>query len=160
MLCKMGFRMCYLREGGRMRRVWIGALAGLAVAGAAAAHQGAMGVVKERMDGMGVMKAAVKSLGQMARGQASFDAENAALAFAQIATAGRLVPTQFEARDLSAPSEALATIWERWDDFVAKSEAMVRAAEIAPTDLETLRAGLGAVGQTCMACHQVYRKAQ
>ena len=129
-------------------------------AGAALAHQGASGVVKARMDGMGVQQTAMKTLGAMARGQADFDAETAAAAFVTVAEAGRHVPAQFEVQDLSAPSEALPAIWENWDDFVAKSEAMVRAADVAPADLAELRAGLGAVGQTCSACHEVYREPQ
>ena len=81
-------------------------------------------------------------------------------AFVTVAEAGRHVPAQFEVQDLSAPSEALPAIWENWDDFVAKSEAMVRAADVAPADLAELRAGLGAVGRTCSACHEAYRKPQ
>lgn len=143
-----------------MRKAVIAGVLAIGAAGAALAHQGATGVVKARMDGMGVQQTAMKTLGAMARGQADFDANAAAAAFAAVAEAGRHVPAQFEVQDLSSPSEALPAIWENWDDFVAKSAAMVRAADLAPADLAELRAGLGAVGQTCSACHEVYREPQ
>jgi len=43
------------------------------IAGQALAHTGAMGIVKERMDGMSILGDHAKSVGDMLKGKASFD---------------------------------------------------------------------------------------
>jgi cytochrome c556 len=59
-------------------------------------------------------------------------------------------------------SYALPAIWTSGDDFVAKIAALNTAAATlvasAGTDVEGVKAGLGAVGGACSACHKAYRQ--
>lgn len=143
-----------------MRRMMITGALVAGLAGAAAAHQGAMGAVKARMDGMGVLQQALRSLGPMAKGQTAFDAAIADALLAAVAKEARAIPELFEARDLSGPTEALPAIWQDWEDFAARAEALAQAAERATgaADADGLRTGLRAVGQACSGCHEPYRQ--
>jgi cytochrome c556 len=57
---------------------------------------------------------------------------------------------------------ALPIIWEQWDDFNAKHDALIAATETlaaeAGNGLDALKAAIGPVGAACGACHEVYRK--
>lgn len=60
-------------------------------------------------------------------------------------------------------TEAKAEIWQRPEDFSEKAEALEQAAkrfEIASqgTDVEAMRAAHKNLGQTCKACHDLYRE--
>lgn len=52
-----------------------GTIAAISITGAALAHGGATGIVKERMDGMSAMGNAVKVLSEMMRGNVDYDPE-------------------------------------------------------------------------------------
>ncbi|MDJ0825280.1 MAG: cytochrome c [Rhodobacter sp.] len=132
------------------------------MATAAFAHQGVQNpAVKARMDAMGVISKNTKVLGAMAKGETSFDAQTARDAARAIAATGAEVPGLFEAQETDPKSEALPAIWDRFDDFVMKTEDMVAAAGAASTSIETpasLRAALATIGGTCKACHEEYRE--
>ena len=134
----------------------------LLAATAALAHQGVRNpAVKARMDAMGAISENTKILGAMAKGELSFDARAAREAARAIATTASDVPGLFEAPETDPKSEALPAIWDRFDDFVVKTETMVAAADAASTSIETpadLRAALSAIGATCKACHEAYRQ--
>jgi cytochrome c556 len=105
----------------------------LAVGGAAAmAHSGATGIVKQRMDAMGVMGDTVKALSEMMRGDRAYDAGKVRDGAARIRThAGEALYKLFPENSTSGPSEAKKEIWSSWEEFVALSDR-----------LETLAAGL------------------
>lgn len=139
-------------------------VAGLVVAFAAGAlaHQGVTNpAVKARMDAMSGIGAATKVLGDMAKGTTPFNQDAAQSAAAEIAALAKETPVLFKDPEEDAMSEALPAIWQNFDDFSKKAAAMESAAQSASqsiTDLATLRAGLGQIGQTCKACHSDYRK--
>jgi cytochrome c556 len=55
-------------------------------------------------------------------------------------------------------SEAKPEIWTNWDDFVAKGKALSDAAAALDTSsVESIGAGMGALGGACKACHTAYR---
>jgi cytochrome c556 len=62
----------------------------------------------------------------------------------------------------SVEGRALPAIWENFDDFNAKHEALVAAAttmtEEAGKGLDQLKAAIGPIGAACGACHERYRK--
>lgn len=98
---------------------------------------------------------ALKTLGDMAKGTTAFDAEAANAALEKLAANAAEIPAVFE-----TPYEAATAspdIWTNWDDFVAKSEAMVTAASVTVDSAEAIGPVLGAIGGTCGACHQPYR---
>jgi cytochrome c556 len=62
----------------------------------------------------------------------------------------------------SADTEALAKIWDNWDDFASKAEDMEAAAmqlaEIAQGgDMQAIGAQVQEVAGTCKSCHDEYR---
>ncbi len=138
-------------------RIKLMCLTFVVAAGAAFAHQGAMGVVKERMDAMGRVQGDAKVIGQMLRGQTVFDADTARAALDRLVEEARAIPGHFEVRDVSAPSEARELIWTEFDAFSGLADEMANAA-MGPADTpEALRQTFIGVGAACGACHEKYR---
>jgi cytochrome c556 len=106
------------------------------------------------------------SIGAMAKGEAAYDAAVATKSAENIAAiASVLSMAQFPAGseyEKAADSFALPAIWANEADFLQKIADLNAAAATlkagAGTDLDTLKAGLGAVGGACAACHKAYRQ--
>ncbi|WP_299297646.1 cytochrome c [uncultured Tateyamaria sp.] len=128
----------------------------------AVAHQGVSNpAVMARMNAMSAISANVKTLGTMAKGQVAFDRMAARAAAASIADHATRSIDLFEAPETDPKSEALPAIWDNYADFAAKSEDMVRVAQSLAGSIETLadvQAGMEPLGQTCAACHKLYRE--
>ena len=117
--------------------------------------------VMARMEGMKAMGDATKTLGQMAKGEAPFDTEAARAAAARIAEEAARAPDLFESAATDPQSEALPAIWDNWGDFTDKAQSLEAVASRLASDidsLDTLRAGMGDLGQACKACHSEYRE--
>ncbi len=108
----------------------LGAALASVIAVGAFAHSGATGVVKERMDGMGAMREAMKALAPMMQGQAPFDAEivrrNAEIIAAH---SGGALTNLFPQGTAGAPSEAKAEIWQDWARFAQLAEQLRVSAQ-------------------------------
>lgn len=106
------------------------------------------------------------TIGSMAKDQTPYDAAVATKAAQNIAAiASVLSMVQFpEGSEYgkSADSFALADIWTKQDDFLAKIVDLNNAANAltvaAGTDLAGLKAGMGNIGGACSACHKAYRQ--
>ncbi|MCK8464570.1 cytochrome c [Aliiroseovarius sp. S1339] len=125
------------------------------------AHEDAKNpVVIERMKTMKAIGDGMKTLSEMSKGEAPFDAAIADASVAIMAEKGVLIPAKFEANETDPATEALPAIWENFEDFVKKSEDMVMiASSMGPIgDEAALGAALGQIGGTCKACHRDYRK--
>lgn len=137
---------------------------GVALASAAAwGHSGATGVVKQRMDAMKDMAAAMKMTGAMARGNAPFDATRAASASQRIEDHARQAPELFPQGSFGHPSEARPLIAAKRDDFAghaarlgAAAARMREAAQLG--DVNALAAARAEAGRACSGCHKVYRE--
>ncbi|MEX0286289.1 MAG: cytochrome c [Paracoccaceae bacterium] len=131
---------------------------------AALAHQGIQNAaVKARMDSMSAIATHMKTLGDMARGKATFDTALARHAAQGISLHAAEVPTLFEVPENDPKSEALPIIWTQFDDFEAKAVQMEKvAADLATTlsEPDDLPAALKALGATCTSCHETYRQEQ
>lgn len=129
---------------------------------AASAHEGVKNpAVMKRMQGMTEIAAQLQVIGDMAKGEAAFDAKAARAAASGIATHAAAAPALFEAREDDPKSEAKPAIWENFEDF---SRLSLELEEIA-TDLsatisapDDLRPALQRLGQNCKACHTDYRE--
>lgn len=117
-------------------------------------------VVIERMETMKAIGGAMKTLADMAKGEAEFDTAKADAAVATMGKNAGDIAAKFEANETDPETEALPAIWENWDDFVKKSEDLVMASNSVAsiTDEAALGAALGQLGGTCKACHRDYRK--
>ena len=133
----------------------------LFAASAALAHSGVSNpAVKARMHAMMQIADNTKILGAMAKGEAAFDADEARAA-AAIAAHAASVPTLFMAEEHDPKSEALPAIWQDFDTFGQRSEALTLAAAEAAGTIETeadLKPALARIGGTCKSCHQDFRK--
>lgn len=102
----------------------------------------------------------MKVLGQMAEGKAAYDASAAEAAKAALVLAAGGIEAAYASAGAEDPvSEALPEIWTNWDDFLVKAngtKAAIEAIDVA--SLEGIRAGMGAIGGSCKACHSDYRE--
>ncbi|MEL7429674.1 MAG: cytochrome c [Pseudomonadota bacterium] len=148
----------------RFAAVLVAATIGLS--GFAIAHEGAEGMVKERMDMMGDIGKAMKRMGLMIKGEVDYDAEVAKAAALEIYGHATHIPEMFPEGSTEKPSEALPAIWENWDEFVAISEQMKtdakQLAEIAgaANSADAIKVQFGAVGKSCGSCHEKFRLKQ
>ncbi len=127
------------------------------------AHEGATGVVKERMDVMKGIRDDMKPLRRMIRGRADYDQGEFLERVQSIKAVSADIPALFPEGSLQKPSEALPAIWENWDDFstqAAQFHERVIALESAVqgNDMNQIRSNFRSVAQTCKACHDDYQK--
>ena len=128
------------------------------------AHDGATGVIKQRMDMMGEIAKAMKSIGQMIKGEQAYDSEVATVAAREIENHTVGLSQLFPEGSTTKPSEALPVIWENWDEFNRLLEEMKiqskNLAEIASTVESSveIKAQFALVGKTCGTCHQKFRQ--
>jgi cytochrome c556 len=135
----------------------------LLVAGTAAAHEGATGVVAQRMDAMKQMGQHMKALAAMLAGKTVFDRE----------TAKRLAETMHEhcehVMHLFPPgsnghhSEATKAVWDRRPEFDTRMRSFDAAVEelvaaAASGEKTQLEAEFKVVGQECSGCHDTFRQ--
>jgi cytochrome c556 len=134
-------------------------LAGALVAGVALAeNQAHEPQVKARMALMSGIKKDIGVLGGMAKGAIPFDAVQAGTAKVALGNAAVAIPDAFRENAMDPASEALPAIWKNWDDFAAKAVAMEQAvASVDVSSLSGVQTGMKSVGQTCGACHKMYR---
>lgn len=142
----------------------IAAIAGsfaLAFATLALAHEGAMDVVKERMDIMDRQKDDMKIIGDMAKGVTPFDAAKAAEAARDISVTSKKIPELFPEGSEGGESDALPSIWKEWDRFTKSAEDLDRVAGELVAVLEAgsaeWKGAFKKVADTCKACHQDFR---
>ena len=125
----------------------------------AAAHEDVQNeAVKARMMLMKDIKAAMGTIGGMAKGAVAFNADQAAAAKAALVAAAPQIAIRFEAPETDPKSEARPEIWQNWPDFVQKADDFgAAAAGLQTASVDDLKAGLGAIGKTCGGCHKPYR---
>ncbi|PIB26664.1 hypothetical protein BFP76_12310 [Amylibacter kogurei] len=131
----------------------------LAFGASAFAHGNATGAVLERMEGMKSIQAAMKLLGKQAGTNDAFDFSAVNAAATDIMHHANEIPAVFAEKDLSMPTEAKAEIWEEMDAFNKLAAALESAAQIAANaqNADELKSAMGAIGETCKACHSQYR---
>lgn len=134
-----------------------------AVAFPAIAHQGASGVVKERMDAMQSVAQSMKRINRQLKAGAEFDRGEIAREASSIAEHSRVFATKFPTGTGGGVSEAKPEIWQNQKDFAAKSDALTTAARLlseaaGKESLSELNSRFRAVGKTCSACHRDYRQ--
>ena len=108
----------------------LGAIALLSLGAAALAHNGATGVVMERMMGMSAMRDVMKNLAPMMQGQVPYDEWAVRDAAAVLQThAGKNMAGLFPQEPIPASSYAKPEIWSDWARFEALSEELRLYAE-------------------------------
>ena len=115
-------------------------------------------VVKARQALMDANGGAMKVLGGMAADKMAFDAVAAEAARATLIADAANIGVVFKNNATDPASKAKPEIWTAWDDFTVKAGDLgTAAAALDTTSLDTLKAGMGAIGGTCKACHTAYK---
>ena len=143
--------------------VRIVALGCLTFATIALAHEGATGVVKERMDLMKDQRDAMKTIGEMAKGKTPFDAAKASEAAREIETTAKKIHRLFPEGTDGGHSEALPAIWGQWDRFSGDADDLADVAGALASSLndatrDDWKAEFKRVTNACKSCHQDFRK--
>ena len=143
--------------------IFLGVLIIGAVAAPAIAHEGATGVVKERMDLMQVLGDRMKTIGAMAKGQTPLDSQTMAKAARDVADIAPTLPGKFPKGSLEKPSVALPAVWENWERFEQLSTDLGTTAgtlseAASGGDQRAILQNFIAVGKVCSACHSDFRK--
>jgi cytochrome c556 len=115
-----------------MKPQWTGALAltASAVAAVALAHNGATGVVLERMNGMTAMRDTVAELAPMMQGTIPYDTFIVSEGASVIAGhAGETMLSLFPEGSLEGVTYAKPEIWSDWQDFAALAEELKTYAD-------------------------------
>lgn len=134
----------------------------------AAAHIGATGVVKERMDTMSAMGKALGVIVDMIKGKTPYNAIEATQSASVLHDHAIDTEKQFPATDQSKNgkhSQALSAIWSERAEFdkllgnlQIESEKLAQIA--AMNNPALVRPQFAEVVEICSACHEKYRKAK
>ena len=124
------------------------------------AHDGATGIVKQRMDRFSESKQQLKQI-QAALGAQDF--KTIATAATSIRDWARVMPDYFPEGSGEAPSKASPRIWELFDMFVIEAkvhetaaDALILAAQTGKEDLTKI--AFKQLAQTCSSCHKAFRQ--
>jgi len=131
----------------------------------AVAQDAFAGPVKARQGQFQIMAINLGLLGNMAKGEAPYDAEIAQNAADSLVGLSMIYPGHLfvEGSDMDAleGNRAKPTIWTDNADFLAKWEAFGEGALVmqaaAGNGVEALGPALGAIGGTCGDCHKAHR---
>ncbi len=139
----------------------------LLLVGNSLAHQGATGVVKQRMDAMSEMGDAMKVMADMVKGKREFDpdlvVENTAILDKHAGELAGLFPDTDASRN-GKMTEALPVIWDEWQRFEELSGKLQKSVdalrEAAKNDIgkRDFRILFTKTAKSCSACHDDYRR--
>lgn len=114
--------------------------------------------VQARMQMMKEIRQATATLGAMVKQPDTYSEAKADTARTALIDLADAIPAAFEDPATDPVSEADPAIWQNWDDFTAKADALGAAARsLDVTSEEGLAAGLREIGGTCGGCHRPYR---
>ncbi len=135
--------------------IFVSAMVAASVVFAAEATDPTVKARQELMDTLGMN---AKILGEMAGGKTPYDAAAAEAAKAAVIAASADIGAKFETQAEDPKSVAKADIWTNWDDFLKKAGALNAAATAMDvSSVETIGAGMAAVGGSCGDCHKTYQ---
>ncbi len=119
--------------------------------------------IKYRQSAMFLQATHLGRLGAMANGRVPFDAKVAAENAAVLETVSKLPFSAFIDGTDKGNTRAKPEIWSERDKFNAaagkmQEEVTKLSAAAKAGNLDQIKAAVGAVGQSCKACHDSYQK--
>jgi cytochrome c556 len=137
----------------------------LAVAQEAKSEKQAKSAVQFRQAIFQLVRSNMGPLGGMAKGQIEYDAATMQVNGQRIEHLAMMIEDYFSLNTTAfdVKTGAKDSIWKSQDDFNSKAMDMVKAAQnlqtvAAAQDEANYRKAIGAVGATCKACHDDYKK--
>ena len=149
-----------LRNWGLLLVVFVTLGLGLALVQAQEEEAPELGYRQKLMKGHG---ASMGSIGDIMKYKLPGGSAHVAVHAKNISEYATLIPDAFK-KDISAgKTDAKAEVWQNWDDFVAKANALnVASSELAAAaaggDMRAMMPGVKALGDACRGCHNDYRK--
>lgn len=142
-----------------MKRV-LCALIVLGLAAPSVAHEGATGIVKERMDAMEALGSLTKSMAEKIKGNRNLASLTADAR--EISAVADKIPGWFPPGSRQAPTEAAPAIWTDLYGFREKAVALKAEADalaaLAPSgDPAPIAAQFRTLAAACKSCHEKYR---
>ncbi len=112
---------------------------------------------------MKAMGDASKTIVEMLKGKIGYDSAKLADQAKLINDHSKELLHYFPEGSHQKPSEALPAIWQNWDDFKQRNQALetesAKLLEVAEQeDKKAISKQFAAVGKTCTGCHQDYRQ--
>ena len=131
-------------------------------AGAALAHEGATGVVAERMTAMKNIGRELKAIGDMVLGQIPFDAGAIVQHAERLHENCHRTEDLFPAGSMGHHSRARPEIWQRPEDFQKQMQRLHEASEALVAtatrgDRAELATSFESLQDTCSSCHDEFR---
>jgi cytochrome c556 len=129
--------------------------------GSAVAHEGATGIIAERMDTMDAISEANRTLVSISRGRADFDLATVQSAASVITkNAGQSLVDMFPEGSISDTSEAKADIWLDFDRFSNLAMNLESTAKVLSqiTSEDEFKSSFDAMAKNCGGCHRNFRE--
>ena len=107
--------------------------------------------------------AAMGSIGDYLKYKLTYGSNHVATHAKNISEYAKLIPDAFEKKITDGKTDAKPEVWDNWDDFVAKANALnVAATELAAAaaggDMRAMMPNVKALGEACRGCHNEYRQ--
>lgn len=126
------------------------------------AHEGAVGIVKERMKVMEFIAQNVKMIAPFIMGSLDMNYNAVAGSASQISMAVDTVLTKFPEGSLSEESEAKPEIWQNWNEFETLFKKLAtdagKLAQMAKDEEFDLMEQFQTMTSNCKTCHTKFRQ--
>lgn len=137
-------------------------VASLAVQIGAGAHQGAQGVILERMTLMEDFGTSMQVMSDMFKARTPYDPETLARQSATLSSLSKRIPRLFPSGTNRKPSEATPAIWRDWQEFEQLTRELTVQSNVLAEQAGTLsakdaRRQFARIAKTCTACHKKFR---
>jgi cytochrome c556 len=119
--------------------------------------------VEYRQNLMSGQGASMAAIGDILKYKLPYSTNHIAIYAKNISEYTTLIPDAFKKPITAGATDAKPEIWQNWDDFTAKAKAVEEAsaklsAVAATGDMKAIMPAVKALGDSCKACHNSYRK--
>ena len=126
------------------------------------AHEGAEGIIKERMETMKIVGAAMKNISKIVRSKSPLDTEKIAKAAGTINKHAKRMDIMFPKGSDNDISRANSEIWRDWDNFLNQARNLETAASTLENSAQLgdeleIKAAYRGLRKTCGGCHKQFR---
>lgn len=130
------------------------------------AHEGATGIVKERMDAMSEMACAMRLVADMVKGRRELEPRDTEVLAQTITAHAAEIPSLFPDTQDSREgrgTEARSSIWDRWTEFVSRAQRLEEQGErlgalARVEDESAVEMQFKTLGKSCRSCHKDFRR--
>lgn len=120
-------------------------------------------LIQYRQNLMSGQRASMASIGDILKNKLPYSTNHIAAHARNISEYAKLIPDAFKKQITAGATDAKPEIWQNWEDFTAKAKALEKASAKLSTvaasgDMKAIMPQVKALGDSCKACHDSYRK--